>query len=123
MTNSEIVNRCRKLNEYSLFVAKVREFLDNNDDILKAIRDAVKYCQKHDILKEYLEKHETEVINMLFYEYNQELEREVIREEAIEEGIHLGELRSDDKWQGIVADKEAENEQLRLRIAELEAKG
>ena len=120
--NSEIVKRCRKLTEYSLFVAKVREFLSSNDEILKAIRDAVKYCQKHDILKEYLEKHETEVINMLFYEYNQELEREVIREEAIEKGIHLGELRSDDKWQGVVADKDTEINQLRERIAELEAK-
>ena len=85
--NSEIVNRCKKLSEYSLFIAKVREFMEKNDDLLKVIRDAVKYCQEHDILKEYLEKHETEVINMLFYEYNQELEREVIREEAIEQGI------------------------------------
>jgi len=88
--NREIVNRCKKLSEYSLFIAKVREFLDKNDNLLKAIRDAVKYCQEHDILKEYLEKHETEVINMLFYEYNQELEREVIREEAIEKGVAIG---------------------------------
>jgi len=38
----------------------VREFLDKKDDLLKAIRDAVKYCQEHDILKEYLEKHGAE---------------------------------------------------------------
>jgi len=50
----------------------------------------MKYCQEHDILREYLEKHGTEVINMLYYEYNQELEREVIREEAIEDGIEMG---------------------------------
>jgi len=33
-----------------------------------------------------------------------------------------GELRERDKWQGVVADVKAENEQLRARIAELEAK-
>jgi len=88
--NCEIVNRCRKLSEYCLFVSKVREFMDKYNDLLKAIREAVKYCQEHDILKEYLEKHGTEVINMLFYKYNQELEREVIREEAFEDGLQEG---------------------------------
>jgi len=88
--NCEIVNRCRKLSEYSLFVSKVREFMEKYNDLLKAIREAVKYCQEHDILRGYLEKHGTEVINMLYYEYNQELEREVIREEAIEDGIEMG---------------------------------
>jgi len=32
-----------------------------------------------------------------------------------------GELRSDKKWQSVIADKDAENEQLRLKIAELQA--
>jgi len=88
--NCEIVNRCRKLSEYSIFISKVRESMEKNKDLLKAIREAVKYCQEHDILREYLERHGTEVINMLYYEYNQELEREVIREEAIEDGIAMG---------------------------------
>jgi len=34
-----------------------------------------------------------------------------------------GRLESDKKWQGVVADKDTEIEQLRSRIAELEAKG
>jgi len=88
--NCEIVSRCRKLSEYSLFVSKVREFMEKYNDLLKAIREAVKYCQEHDILKGYLEKHGTEVINMLYYEYNQELEREVIQEEAFEDGHAQG---------------------------------
>ncbi|MCL2229821.1 MAG: Rpn family recombination-promoting nuclease/putative transposase [Treponema sp.] len=88
--NCEMVNRCRKLSEYSLFVSKVREFMDKYNDLLKAIKEAVKYCQEHDILREYLEKHGYEVINMLYYEYNQELEREVIHEEAFEDGLQEG---------------------------------
>jgi len=38
-------------------------------------------------------------------------------------GVLMGEQRSDKKWQGIVAEKDAENERLRLEIAELKAKG
>ncbi|MCL2231275.1 MAG: Rpn family recombination-promoting nuclease/putative transposase, partial [Treponema sp.] len=34
-----------------------------------------------------------------------------------------GELRSDEKWQGVVADKEAEIERLRKQIADMESKG
>jgi len=41
---------------------------------------------------------------------------------AILRGELQGEKRSDEKWQSVVADKEAENEKLRLRISELEAK-
>jgi len=88
--NSEIVNRCRKLAEYSLFIAKVREFKDKYDDLLRAIKDALKYCVENDILKEYLEKHETEVINMLYTEWDWDTALEVAREEAFEDGEDKG---------------------------------
>ena len=88
--NSEIVNRCKKLSEYSLFMAKVREYKERYDDLLKAIKEALKYCMEHDILKEYLEKHETEVINMLYTEWNWDTALEVAREEAFEDGEEKG---------------------------------
>ena len=88
--NSEIVNRCRKLAEYSLFMAKVREYKEKYDDLLKAIKEALKYCMEHDILKEYLEKHETEVINMLYTEWNWDTALEVRYEEGFEDGIEQG---------------------------------
>ena len=50
----------------------------------------MKYCKKHDILKEYLEKHETEVINMLYTEWNIDEAIEVAREEAFEDGREEG---------------------------------
>jgi len=84
--NINIVNRCRILTEYSLFMSKVWEFREIFDDLLTAIKEALKYCKKHDILKEYLEKHETEVINMLYTEWNWDTAFEVAREEAFEDG-------------------------------------
>ena len=88
--NVEVVNRCRKLAEYGIFSAKVREFREAYDDLLKAIKEAVKYCKEHDILKGYLEKHETEVINMLYTEWNIDTAIEVAREEAFEDGVERG---------------------------------
>jgi len=88
--NSEIVNRCKKLSEYSLFIAKVREYKEKYDDLLKAIKEALKYCMEHDILKEYLEKHETEVINMLYTEWNWDTALEVRYEEGFEDGEDKG---------------------------------
>ena len=46
--------------------------------------------QKHDILKEFLETHSTEVINMLYTEWNWDDAKEVWCEEAREEGIAQG---------------------------------
>jgi len=68
--NKEIVERCKKLAEYSAFIAKVREFELELGNRKEAIKKAVKYCQKHDILKEFLELHATEVLSMLMTEWN-----------------------------------------------------
>ena len=40
---------------------------------------------------------------------------------ARSEGIVIGEQRADKKWEGVVADKDTENEQLRKQLAELQA--
>ncbi|MDR2900867.1 MAG: Rpn family recombination-promoting nuclease/putative transposase [Treponema sp.] len=88
--NEKKVNRCKKLAEYSFFVWKVREYYKEFGDLEKAIKEAVKYCGKHDILKEYLEIHGSEVLNMLLEEWNLEDAKEVWREEAREEGLEEG---------------------------------
>jgi len=88
--NKEIAERCKKLSEYSAFVAKEREFekeLGNREEALKA---TVQYCQKHDILKEFLESHGSEVLNMLLTEWNIDDAIAVAREEGCEEGEERG---------------------------------
>jgi len=70
--NDAIVTRCKKLAEYSAFVAKARTFLQDTENREEAIKEAVKYCQKHDILKEFLEIYGSEVLNMLITEWNME---------------------------------------------------
>ena len=50
------------------------------------LKTAVKYCIEHDILKQFLEKHASEVENMLLTEWNMDDAIEVAREEAWEDG-------------------------------------
>jgi hypothetical protein len=84
--NGIIAQRCRKLAEYSAFIAKVRTFEQELKDKENAMKAAIKYCCEHDILKEFLERHSTEVFNMLITEWNTADAIAVNREEAWEEG-------------------------------------
>jgi hypothetical protein len=56
----------------------------------EAIEAAIKSCVERDILVYFLEKHGSEVLNMLFTEWNQDDALAVAREEALEDGIEKG---------------------------------
>ena len=88
--NKDIANRCKRLFEYSLFMGKIREFNNKLGNLETAIRKAVKYCQKHDILNEFLEIHASEVLNMILTEWNTEDAIAYARKEALEEGWGRG---------------------------------
>ena len=87
--NGEIVNRCKKLAEYSAFMAKVRTFWKETGNLEEAIKSAIKYCQKHDILKKFLEIHGSEVLNMLLTLTTEDAIA-YAREEGLEEGLEVG---------------------------------
>ena len=55
--NDAVVNRCRKLAEFSAFTARSRIFLKEMNSKEEAIQETVKYCLKHGILTEFLEKY------------------------------------------------------------------
>ena len=83
--NEAIAARCKKLAEYSAFIAKVRSFEKELGSLKEAIKKAVIYCQKHDILKEFLKLHASEVLNMLYTEWNIDDAIAVAREEGRED--------------------------------------
>ena len=88
--NEIIVNRCKELSDYSKLIASVRSFLLETDDLEEAVKEAIKYCQRRGILKEFLEKHSSEVFNMLYQEWNLDDALAVAREEAFDDGIVEG---------------------------------
>ena len=84
--NEAIAKRCHPLAQYSAFIAKVREHEKDGFSRQEAVKRAVIYCRKCDILGEFLEKNSTEVMNMLLTEWNWDDAKEVWQEEAREEG-------------------------------------
>jgi hypothetical protein len=88
--NGVIAKRCKKLAEYSAFVAKARAFVKELGSREEAVKEAVKYCQKHGILKEFLKLHAAEVLGMLFTEWNLEDAIAVRYEEGLEDGLEKG---------------------------------
>jgi hypothetical protein len=85
--NEKIAKRSRTLFEYSAFIGKVREYEGVGESREEAITRAAVYCRDHDILKEFLERHASEVINMLMTEWNMEDALDVRYEEGLEDGI------------------------------------
>jgi predicted transposase/invertase (TIGR01784 family) len=91
--NEEIAKRCKKLSEYSAFIAKTRSYWEELGNLEDAIKETVKYCQKHGILNEYLENHAPEVLGMLYTEWNLDDALAVRYEEGHEEGHKEGEQK------------------------------
>ena len=97
--NREIMKRCRKLEEYSIFIARIRKYLSEKMPIQQAIDLAVDECIKEGILEKILRENREEVCSMLLTEYDEQahienekkIAREEGRSEGREEGIQQGE--------------------------------
>ena len=116
---SKILKKCKILREYSEFIETVKKY--NREKYDNAIEMAVKECIDRGILREYLERKGSQVINMLIAEYDYETDIKVQREEAAEqaraEGMREGMREQYEKDQALLEAKEAE---LEAKDAELE---
>jgi len=88
--NPEILKKCESLYGYSFFINKIREYQARGLALEDLITPVIEYCIRNDILKDYLEAHASEVINMLTAEYDREMDIAVNRREAKEEGREEG---------------------------------
>jgi hypothetical protein len=88
--NDAIIRRCKTLGGYSAFIGKVREHEREGKSREEAIKEAIRDCIKKNILKEFLEIHSKEVMNMLMTEWNWDDALAVSKEEGIEEGREKG---------------------------------
>ena len=90
--NPELESKSKILTGYIAFVAKVREYeLKHSQE--EAMRLAIKYCIKNNILRKYLIQHSSEVMNMLTAEFNLEEYKKVHYLEGVEDGIEEGEKK------------------------------
>jgi hypothetical protein len=82
--NSKLLNDCQEIMYYSIFVSKVEEYKIPEITTEQAVLKAVNYCIEHDIMKEFMEEHRQEVVNMFTEEWNIEEAKRVAAEEAAE---------------------------------------
>ena len=109
--NIKLMQSCKKLSEYSEFVACVRKYQHELESLEDAIDAAVDYCIEHNILADILQKHRAEVKDMLLFEYNEELHINTIRKEGIEEGIKEGIKEGEERFASLVKKLIEENRQ------------
>jgi hypothetical protein len=109
--NEALLQRSENLAGYAQFIAKVRE----NEVMMpleQAVTEAIRYCIRRRILASFLEENGSEIINMLFGEWNLDEAKEVWQEEAMEEGV----AKTEAKYQPILAEKDREIAELKRRL-------
>lgn len=84
--NSDIMRRCKKLEEYALFIALIREYLEARCTIEDAVSKAMDECIDKGILENVLRNHREEVRSMILTEYDEQAHIKNEREIALEEG-------------------------------------
>ncbi len=88
--NCLLMEKCRVLKEYAVFVGVMREYVYRKKNAETALSDAVDYCIENGILEEFLRKNRAEVLGMLLEEFDVKKYERTLRSEGREEGIREG---------------------------------
>ena len=127
--NKELLDKCQRLKEYAIFIAKVRQYA--MEDIEKrefAITRAINDCIEQGILVDILKEQKAEVLELVLTTFNRELYEQGLREEAAKEANdQIEKLKqqleeTDKKNQEInkeLAEERRKNTELEARLAEL----
>ena len=89
-----ILEECHTLNEYAKFIQTIRDYINTGQNRDFAITAAMEHCVREGIMVDFINKHGSEVRNMLFTEFNMEDALEVYGEEKYEDGFQDGMIRS-----------------------------
>lgn len=88
--NQALMEKCKSLEEYALFVARTRQYLADSKEYQEALNLAIDYCIDHDILSEFLQSYRAEVLGMLLEEFDVDKYERSIKAEGRVEGIAEG---------------------------------
>ena len=104
--NKELLDKCKWLSDYMIFIDKVREYHKNHDDeeLHQDIEKAIDYCIKNNILKDFLKERRTEVLDMTAVDYT--YERRMI--------LNYNEGKEDGRKEGIKDGRALEHKELLL---------
>ena len=88
--NRELMEKCRRLEEYAIFVAAVREHKKENVSLLDAITMAIDECIEKGILADILTTQRNEVLEVVLTTFNKELYEKNLKQDAYEDGKQEG---------------------------------
>ena len=93
--NKELMERCRKLKEYAQFIDIIRHYLRENKQWSneQAISKAIDDCIQNNILRDILQKERLRVMASILSEFDEVGYKEMIQDEAIEDGEIRGSIK------------------------------
>lgn len=101
--NPELMAACKRLDEYSRLVDRIKMYRRNGFSTDQSIDAAVVYCIDHGIMEDILLPFRAEVKKMLLTEYNERKYMRMFRKEARAEGLAEGRVegRAEGRAEGI----------------------
>lgn len=88
--NQELMKKCRRLKEYSLFIDTVRRNLASGLPLERAVSRSVDECIQQDILRDILTAQKAEVIQVVLETFDQEKYEKAMKQEGYEDGYNAG---------------------------------
>lgn len=88
--NNELLEHCKRLKDYAIFVHRVRENGNRGMNLKDAVDQAVTACIDEGILADILSKNRSEVYNLILYGYDEEKQLAIARENAMIAGRKEG---------------------------------
>lgn len=115
--NAALMKQCRTLEEYAILNNKIVENVSRGDILPVAVDRAVRECIEQGVLREFLIKHQTEVIGMILEEFNMKEFLEMDRRDEFDAGKEEGKEEEHAKMVIAMVNSAMENFQIDLETA------
>ena len=89
----DLLEKCRRLEEYSEFVSRIYDALSKGMSLKRAIETAMDSCIEEGILKDVLIRQKTEVMHMLLTEFDEKKYKRSVYQDGYEDGESAGFLK------------------------------
>ena len=121
----ELLEKCRRLEEYSEFVSRIHDALGRGMSLKHAIETAMDNCIEEGILKDVLIRQKTEVMHMLLTEFDEKKYKRSVYQDGYEDGVREGEISGftkgeEHKMRELIRAKAAKGKAIPTIAAELE---
>ena len=121
----DLLEKCRRLEEYSEFVSRIYDALSKGMSLKRAIETAMDSCIGEGILKDVLIQQKTEVMHMPLTEFDEKKYKRSVYQDGYEDGVREGEISGftkgeEHKMRELIRAKAAKGKAIPTIAAELE---